>query len=384
MKAIIIGGGIGGLSAAIALERVGVEADVFEQADRLREVGSGVTLWVNAVKALEKMGAADGLLARGSAEARFEVRSWRGEVLAVTPFAALERKLGATVNICVHRGEFLEQLARLIDPKSIHCGARCVGFDADNVGVAVRFADAREERGDILLGSDGLHSVVRALLHGESRPRYAGYTCWRGLARFEHKELPTDMAFEAWGPGKRFSVHHCGLGRIFWYATKNTPEGMADAPGGRRAEVLDCFRDWVSPIPELIEATQDGILRNDTVDREPLKSWGKGRVTLLGDAAHPTTPNLGQGACQAIEDAVTLAHCFGQGGDVQAILRSYEAERIPRTTAITKQSLRLGILGQLENPLARTLRDALIRITPPALSLRFMESILGHDAPDLP
>jgi 2-polyprenyl-6-methoxyphenol hydroxylase-like FAD-dependent oxidoreductase len=192
------------------------------------------------------------------------------------------------------------------------------------------------------------------------------------------------MAFEASGPGKRFAVHHCGPGRVFWYATKNAPEGTADTPGGRKADVLECFRDWFSPIPELIAATQDDILRNDIVDRKPIKSWGRGRVTLLGDAAHPTTPNLGQGACQAIEDAVTLAHCFARSSSPEASLRAYEDMRIRRTTTITNQSLRVGISGQLQNPLACTLRDAIVRLTPSAISLKFMESILHDDAPDPP
>jgi 2-polyprenyl-6-methoxyphenol hydroxylase-like FAD-dependent oxidoreductase len=166
MKAIIIGGGIGGLSAAIALGRVGVETVVYEQSDRLREVGAGLTLWANASKALAKLGAAGGLLAIGSALARFEVRNWRGDVMAAMPFAMLERELGTSVNICVHRGEFLDQLARLIEPQSLHCGAQCVGFDAHDAGVTVRFADGREARGDMLVGADGLHSVVRTRLHG--------------------------------------------------------------------------------------------------------------------------------------------------------------------------------------------------------------------------
>jgi 2-polyprenyl-6-methoxyphenol hydroxylase-like FAD-dependent oxidoreductase len=216
MKVIIVGGGIGGLCAAIALKRVGVETAIFEQADQLREVGAGLTLWANATKALGKMDAADGLLTIGSVVKRFETRSRRGNVLGVMRFDVLERKLGAPVSTCVHRGEFLEQLARLIVPGSLRCGARCLGFDADNSGVTVRFADGREERGDILVGADGLHSVIRAQLHGESKPRYAGYTCWRALARFEHTTLPPNLAFEAWGPGKRFAVHHCGRGRVFW------------------------------------------------------------------------------------------------------------------------------------------------------------------------
>ena len=255
MKVIIIGGGIGGLSAAIALGRSGVETVVYEQADRLREVGAGLTLWANASKALAKLGAAGGLLGIGSATARFELRDWQGEVLAAMPFASLERKLGVPVNICVHRGEFLDQLARRIEPKTIHCGQRCVGFAAHDAGVTVRFADGREVCADLLVGADGLHSAVRAQLHGESRPRYAGYTCWRALARFEHKAFPSGTGIEAWGLGKRFAVHHCGQGRVFWYATRNAPEGTVDTPIGRKGEVLECFRDWSSPIPELITAT---------------------------------------------------------------------------------------------------------------------------------
>jgi 2-polyprenyl-6-methoxyphenol hydroxylase-like FAD-dependent oxidoreductase len=383
MKVIVIGGGIGGLSAAIALSRVGVETVVFEQAEHLREVGAGLTLWVNATKALAKIGASDCAFATGSIVARFEVRSWRGDVLAVTPFPLLARNLGSPVNICVHRGDFLQQLAKRVDPRGIHCGAKCVGFEADDAGVTVRFANGGQERGDILVGADGLHSVIRTRFHGQSKPRYAGYTCWRGLATFDHKALPSNLGFEAWGSGKRFAAHHCGQGRIFWYGTKNTSEGMVDAACGRKAEALDCFQDWFTPIPELIEVTQDEILRNDIVDRKPLKSWGGRRVTLLGDAAHPATPNLGQGACQAIEDAVALAHCFKNGDDAEAILRSYERNRIARTTAITNQSLRVGVLGQLENPLACHLRNWITRLVPSAITVRFMESILRYDAPDL-
>jgi len=162
----------------------------------------------------------------------------------------------------------------------------------------------------------------------------------------------------------------------------NAAEGTADTPGERKAEVLGYFRDWFSPIPELIKATQDGILRNDIVDRTPLRSWGRGRVTVLGDAAHPMTPNLGQGACQAIEDAVTLAHCFELRDKGAAILRSYEGMRIRRTTSITNQSLRVGIMGQLQNPLACKLRDTVTRLAPPAISSWFMESLLHY--PKLP
>ena len=384
MKALIIGGGIGGVSAAIALRRVGIEAVVFEQAEALREVGSGLTVWTNAVKALRKLGAEDAVLATGSILERFEARSWRGEVLGKTPFGELGRKLGAP-NVIIHRAELLLGLTKLMDERSVHCHARCVGFEQNSRSVTACFADGRKAEGDLLIGADGLHSVIRTKLFGESKPRYAGYTCWRGLAQFVHEEFPTAYSFETWGPGRRFSIHHCGLGRVFWYATKNLPEGMPVAEAGHQAEVLQWFREWHAPIPEVIKATgSSAILRNDIVDRKPVKRWGQDRVTLLGDAAHPTTPNLGQGACQAMEDAVVLASCLRAASDVPAALRSYEAMRMARTANITNQSWLIGKICQWENPLACWLRNKLSQTALARRSgLQMIEKVFSHEVPDL-
>ena len=384
MKALIIGGGIGGVSTAVALRRVGIDAVVFEQADALREIGAGLSVWTNAVKALRKLGAGDSVLASGSIVERFEARNWRGEVLGETPFGELGRKLGAP-NVIIHRAELLRGLTKLMDERSVHCHARCVGFEQNSRSVTACFADGRKAEGDLLIGADGLHSVIRTKLFGESKPRYAGYTCWRGLAQFVHEEFPTGYSFETWGPGRRFSIHHCGLGRVFWYATKNLPEGMPAAKAGHQAEVLEWFREWHAPIPEVIKATESSaILRNDIVDRKPVKRWGQDRVTLLGDAAHPTTPNLGQGACQAMEDAVVLASCLRAASDVPAALRSYEAMRMARTANITNQSWLIGKICQWENPLACWLRNKLSQTTLAQRSgLQMVEKMFSHELPDL-
>ena len=384
MKALIIGGGIGGVSTAVALRRVGIDAVVFEQADALREIGAGLTVWTNAVKALRKLGAGDSMLASGSIVERFEARNWRGEVLVETPFGELGRKLGAP-NVIIHRAELLRGLTKLMDERSVHCHARCVGFGQNSRSVTACFADGRKAEGDLLIGADGLHSVIRTKLFGESKPRYAGYTCWRGLAQFVHEEFPTGYSFETWGPGRRFSIHHCGLGRVFWYATKNLPEGMPAAKAGHQAEVLEWFREWHAPIPEVIKATESSaILRNDIVDRKPVKRWGQHRVTLLGDAAHPTTPNLGQGACQAMEDAVVLASCLRAASDVPAALRSYEALRMARSANITNQSWLIGKICQWENPLACWLRNKFSQTTLAQRSgLRMIEKVFRHEVPDL-
>jgi len=383
-KVLIIGGGIGGLSAALALRRVGVQADVFEQAEELREVGAGLSVWANALRALERLGVASRVRSLGSRIDRFEVRTHAGRTLSALSFAALERKLGVPVGVIVHRGDLLRELAAGLDEARIHCNARLISFESRADGVCARFADGREASADLLVGADGLHSVVRSQLHGTSKPRYAGYTCWRGFAHLEVKDPPPGLSFETWGPGARFSVHHCGQGRLFWYATRNVSEGGVDSPAGRKADVQALFRNWHAPIPEVIEATQcAGILRNDIVDRLPLANWGRGRITLLGDAAHPTTPNLGQGACQAIEDAVFLAAELVGVRDIESALRHYEQARYPRTAAITNHSWRLGSLCQWETPFGCWLRNRLTRWTPSAVSLRLVKSKVSYELPRL-
>jgi 2-polyprenyl-6-methoxyphenol hydroxylase-like FAD-dependent oxidoreductase len=384
MKVIIIGGGIGGLSAALALRGVGVQPDVFEQAEELREVGAGLTVWANAIRALELLGVAQRVLSLSSKMDRFECRTSTGQVLSAISFLNLERKLGVPVGVVVHRADLLGELAAELDKDSIHCGAKCVSIENKSDGVIVRFADGREASADLLVGADGLHSVARAQLHGPSKPRYAGYTCWRGVAELEVKDPLPGLSFETWGPGARFSIHHCGPGRLFWYASRNLPEGGVDSPAGRKGDVQDIFRTWHSPISEVIEATRaENILRNDIVDRIPLGRWGQGRVTLLGDAAHPTTPNLGQGACQAIEDAVFLAASLADNPHVDAALRHYERARYPRTTAITKDSWRYGRVCQWENPFGCWLRNRLTCWTPNAVSLRLMENRVSYALPQL-
>jgi 2-polyprenyl-6-methoxyphenol hydroxylase-like FAD-dependent oxidoreductase len=197
--------------------------------------------------------------------------------------------------------------------------------------------------------------------------------------------LPLTTGFEAWGPGARFALYHCGPDHVFWYATRNAAEAKPDPPEGRKAEVRRLFQHWHQPIPEAIEATPEAeILRNDIVDRKPMLGWGRGRMTLLGDAAHPTTPNLGQGACQALEDAVVLADCWRQCGEVEPALRRYEQQRWRRTAAITRASWRLGRICQWESPVACWLRNSLTELMPARSSLRLMERYVCYRLPELP
>ena len=262
-------------------------------------------------------------------------------------------------------------------------GAELVGFAQDETNVRAFLADGGEERADLLIGADGIHSKIRNDLHGRHAPIYAGYTAWRGVVDYQNELLPRGGGFESWGCGTRFGCARMGGGRMYWFATRNAPEGGDDGPAGGRRTLLDMFRGWHEPVPDLIAATpEEDIRRDDVYDRQPVKRWGEGRVTLLGDAAHLMTPNLGQGACQAIEDAFELADalagCLRERSGVEAALGLYEARRTRRTAAIVRLSRRMGQVGQLENPWLCRLRDAAAKRMPDSFQRRQLQMVLGY------
>lgn len=373
-KAIIIGGGIGGVTAAIALQRAGIDVTVFERAEELREVGSGLPLWTNALRALQKIGLEHVLEALGAPVTAGSISTWRGDTLVDLRTEELLKRLG-TINAVVHRAELLALLLETLGADKVQLGATCVGFTQDATGVCARFADGREVRGDVLIGADGLHSVIRAQLFGASKPRYAGYICYRGLAHLSRTGLET----WAWGKGYQFGLTPMSKGRAYWFAQFYTPEDAQDKAGGRKREMLDLFQDWHDPIPAVIEATaEDDILRNPIYESAPLHHWSLGRVTLLGDAAHTMTPNLGQGACQAIEDAVELAECLKAEPDIVSALKHYEKQRVRRTNRITLMARLVGQVVQWENPMACRIRNAIMKRTPVSLELKTVIWIIDY------
>jgi 2-polyprenyl-6-methoxyphenol hydroxylase-like FAD-dependent oxidoreductase len=373
LRAIVIGGGIGGLAAGIALRQAGVDAHVYERTAVLGEVGAGVSLWANALRALESLGVLDAVRAGGVVDAVGTVQTWDGRPLSAFPLDDLRRLVG-DVCLVVHRAELQSALAAALGPEHVTFGAAAAAVTGREDDVVARFADGREAHADLLVGADGLHSVARAMMHGAAPPAYAGYTAWRAVVPFDHTRLAPG---ESWGAGARFGQIPMSRGRVYWFAAENAAEG-ARAEDGELAYLLRLFRGWHRPIEDLLKATDPSvILRNDIYDRPPLRAWGRGRVTLLGDAAHPMTPNLGQGACQALEDAVALGRALaGVTGDPAPALRAYESRRIPRTSAIVTQSRRIGAMAQWSNPAAVWFRNALAAAVPPGVQLRQMAALL--------
>lgn len=376
LPALVIGGGIGGLTAAIALQRVGMEAAVFERAGALEEAGAGLTLWPNAISALRRIGLGGALATVGQPVTHSRILSWRGDVLADLPVGLLERRFGAPM-MGVHRGELQSALVAALAPGTLSTGAACVGFTHDAGGVHARLAGDQEAAGVLLVGADGIRSTIRAQLWGQAPLRYAGYTAWRGVARVPSRLWPAETASEIWGAGKRFGLVPLTGGRVYWFAAVNAPEsapeGAPGRPSGRQRELLDRFHGWPDAVLAAIEGTDEpAILRNDIYDRPPLAHWSQGRVTLLGDAAHPMTPNMGQGACQAIEDAAALAACLASTRNVTAALRAYERRRLARANAIVRQSLGIGQIAQWEQPWLVGARNLALKLTPTTLVVRQM------------
>jgi 2-polyprenyl-6-methoxyphenol hydroxylase-like FAD-dependent oxidoreductase len=373
-RTIIIGGGIGGVTAAIALKRAGLDVTVFERADELREVGSGLPLWTNALRSLHKIGLIEDLEKLGAPVTAGNISTWRGDILADLRTEKLLKKLG-TINMVVHRAELLALLLETLGEDRVQLGATCIGFSQDATGVSAQFVNGKEARGDVLIGADGIRSVIRAQLFGATKPRYAGYTCWRGLAHITRTGLET----WAWGKGYQLGITPLSKGRAYWFAQKYTQEGVQDKPGGRKHEVLELFHDWHDPIPAVIEATAEtDILRTDIYEIKHLRHWSRGCVTLLGDAAHAMTPNLGQGGCIAIEDAVELGECLKTETDIVAALKLYEKRRVTRANRIARLAHIIGQVVQWENPVLSGARNAIMRSIPVSLELKQLMWILDY------
>jgi 2-polyprenyl-6-methoxyphenol hydroxylase-like FAD-dependent oxidoreductase len=374
-KIMIIGGGIGGLTAAVALARQGVAVEVYEQAPVLEEVGAGVGLWPNAMTALERIGLSGKVARLAVTVTRQGLRRSDGTWLMCIPEGVMARRWGAEF-ILVHRAELQQLLAAELDQAAIHLGARCTGLEDTGRAVTAHFADGREVQADVLVGADGVHSAVRAALFGPAPLRYRGYVTVRGITAAGSVPLPRDGT-ETWGRGARFGLGPSSGDRIIWYATWNTAAGSKD-DGDTTARLRELFGTWHDPIPAIIDATpKTALIRNDIYDRRPARTWSRGRVTLLGDAIHPMTPDLAQGACQAIVDATTLATCLAAARDPRVALRDYEQRRW-RNAAITVLMARnMGIMGQWEGRVTCTARNALTRALPLPLQLRQFDLVLG-------
>ena len=341
----IVGGGIGGVAAAVALRGVGIDAVVYERSAQLGEVGAGMMLWPNATRVLQRMGLLPEILERCGSSTHFLVRSSSGGVLMNIALGEFD-----VPAICMRRSDLLTVLLSAVPPEHIRLGHTLSKLDESKDEVRIIFENGLEAKHDVLIAADGIRSSVRSALFGSSNPIYRGYTVWRGVASYEGDAISPGANSETWGAGKRFGILSVGPAKFTWYAAANVPADHTDGPQGRKRELLAAFSEWHEPIPELIAATaEEAIRKNGAYDVAPLDRWGKRRVILLGDAAHACTPNLGQGGGMALEDAAVLAKCIANESSAVIALRCYENLRRQRTRHIQRRSRLMGAIGQWEN-----------------------------------
>ncbi|WP_424214053.1 FAD-dependent monooxygenase [Streptomyces sp. BI20] len=367
-KAIVVGAGIGGLTAAAALRKVGVDVEVHERARELRPAGGALSFMTNAVTALRTLDI--DLRMEDHAEILEELHflTTGGEVIRTLRFKEICERLGAP-SFGVSRTLLQQLLLKEIDDTPLRLDSAAVGYEHDADGVTVLFRDGSEARADVLIGADGFDSAIRRQVAGPEEPRETGYLCWVATPEFTHPRVPKQYGAHYWGRGARFGIANIGAGRIYWWGTKNMPVERARAWDGDKAEILDAYAGWAPEVVAAVEATPiEEITAFPARDRPFLERWGDGPVTLLGDAAHPMMTSLGQGACMAVEDAVVLAHhlrdALAAGADPRRGLRSYEAARRDRTRKIVNGAHALSGLEQTEQRLRIIGRDLFFRFAP--------------------
>ncbi|GAB3922294.1 FAD-dependent monooxygenase [Larkinella terrae] len=375
----IIGGGISGLTTAIALRKIGIKATLFEASPSIKPLGAGLALAANAVKGFQKLGIVDAILPGGRLMDAFVILDEKGRDITRTDSRAVGRKHGID-NFTIHRAILHQALLDQLVGNPIVLGKRAISIDQSGEGIIIRFDDGTVHQTDYLIVADGIHSAIRQQLLPDSKPRYAGYTCWRAVVDVSGMNLDLHEATETWGRNGRVGVVPLAGNKIYWFACVNAPFQDARMRGAKVSDLTDWFSGYHRPIPEIIARTKDeNLLWNDIIDLQPLSRYAFGNVLFVGDAAHATTPNMGQGACQAIEDAVVLADELSANDQPAEAFKRFENRRLKRTHYITERSRQIGVVAQIQNPILAALRNGLFRMLPPSLNDRQLETLYKVD-----
>ncbi|MEM6700596.1 MAG: FAD-dependent monooxygenase [Bacteroidota bacterium] len=359
MKITIIGAGIGGLTTSVALQQKGIDYEIFESFPTFKDLGAGILLANNAMQVYESLGLAKQLQSLGQTIAHLKVTD--NQLIPLSTISIAETNSNDLSTVAIHRSRLQKTLLAKIPNEKLHLGKRLESLVQNEEGTLLKFVDGSTHQAAFVLGADGIHSRVRKELFGNTEIRDANQICWRGLVDYK---LPTDHCHEfneAWGKGKRFGFATIGNDQVYWFALRNGGEKGLPV----KSEIQSLFADFHPLVRDIIEATPaSNILTNPITDLKPIPNWHQHKVCLIGDAAHATTPNMGQGACQSIEDAYVLANCLTQNKEVTTAFTQFQQLRQAKANKVVNTSWNIGKMAQWSNGLLIGLRNWGMRMTP--------------------
>ncbi|GAA0614973.1 FAD-dependent monooxygenase [Virgibacillus siamensis] len=369
MKVAIVGGGIGGLTLAAGLHKIGMKTHVFERARSFKPLGAGLGLGSNAMLALDRIGIAADVAKFGMPLQEQRFLNGKLDVMNKIDFSLLKKKFGEET-ITIHRAHLHNVLFEAVDAAYVHFDKQVTDFAQHDHGVTLTFQDNVNQDFDYVIAADGIRSIFRQTLVPNSEPHFAGYTCWRGIAK-NKSDVPLHISSEAWSKQGRFGWAPLHDGEVYWFACVNATENDARYAHLNQDEAARLFAHFSPAVARLIcESADASFLHHDLYDIEPLDSFVYGRVILLGDAAHATTPNMGQGAGQAIEDAYELMLAIDEEASMKEALSRYNTRRVKKTKKVIQLSRQIGRAAQWQHPLLIGFRNTVLPLIPKSLLFR--------------
>lgn len=376
----IVGAGIGGLTAAIAFEKLGHAVTVFEASQSIKPVGAGLGLGGNAVGAFKVLGIDKAVIAQGNLFQNFPILDQNGKLIYNVNSDKIRNRFSVE-NFTIHRAALHAVLTEQIRQSEIVLNKRLARVEQAEDVYRLVFEDNSSAMADIVIGADGVHSKTRNFVNSSSKVRYAGYVCWRAVTE---NRVGMETGFETWGKMGRFGAVPLTGNQIYWFLCINaaSPHQYQEL---NTDDLARLFKSYHNPVPQIITATpKEALIYNPIIDLKPQQCFAKECVLLIGDAAHATTPNLGQGACQAIEDVATLYQILQNEQNIENAFKIFERKRLKRTHFIVNTSYRVGKVAQLENPLLCALRNAFFRALPSKIGNKQLEKVVYDVDYDLP
>lgn len=368
MKITIIGAGIGGLTTAIALRQKGFEVEIFEATSAFKKAGSGINLALNAMQVYKRLGLYETILEAGSHSTTMAITDGQLNLLSVIDLKPFEDK-HSVKSVAIHRATLHKILLNQLLGVQIHLNKKVKILKQLGQGIVMEFEDGTTHKTNVLIGADGIHSVIRTSIFENTTLRKAKQVCWRGITNIElPRQYQTELN-ELWGKGKRFGFVAISNNEYYWYALANYKKDYRQE--FKDIDLSALFSDFHPLVNQMIKSTpREDILTNEMLDLKPIPTWYRNTICLLGDSAHATTPNLGQGACQAIESALVLSDCLAKYKTAEEAFRAFQDIRIKKANNVINTSWKIGKMAHLENGFAIKLRNFVLRITPQKIAAK--------------